>query len=74
MKQALHGKKTKFVLEKINVLDLYSGVGSFGIECLSRNVSNVVFVERDPLAFSILKKNILKFPHGLTLFQKPLVN
>ena len=57
----LHGKKTKFVLEKINVLDLYSGVGSFGIECLSRNVSNVVFVERDPLAFSILKKNILKF-------------
>ena len=56
----LHGKKTKFVLEKISVLDLYSGVGSFGIECLSRNVSNVVFVERDPLAFSTLKKNILK--------------
>ena len=42
------------------MLDLYSGVGSFGIECLSRNVENVVFVERDPLAFSILKKNIFE--------------
>ncbi len=55
-----HGKNTKFVLDKISVLDLYSGVGSFGIECLSRNVGKVVFVERDPLAFSILKKNIFE--------------
>jgi len=53
-----HGKNTKFFLDKIDVLDLYSGVGSFGIECLSRNVNSVVFVERDPIAFSILKKNI----------------
>ena len=53
-----HGKKTKLSLEKANILDLYSGIGSFGIECLSRNVNKVVFVERDPLAFSILKKNI----------------
>ena len=35
-------------------------MGSFGIECLSRNVNKVVFVEKDPTAFSILKKNILK--------------
>lgn len=53
-----HGKKTKFNLQKANILDLYSGVGSFGIECLSRYLCNVVFVERDPLAFTCLKKNI----------------
>ncbi len=54
----LHGKNTKINLEKKNILDLYSGIGSFGIECLSRDVKKVVFVEKDPLAFSILKKNI----------------
>ena len=56
-----HGKKIKLSLEKANILDLYSGIGSFGLECLSRNVNKVVFVERDPLALSILKKNIKAF-------------
>ncbi len=53
-----HGKNFKLNLEKTNILDLYSGIGSFGIECLSRNASKVLFIEKDPLAFSILKKNI----------------
>ena len=55
-----HGKNFKLRLESLTILDLYSGVGSFGIECLSRNVNKVVFVEKDPLAYSILKKNISK--------------
>ncbi len=69
-----HRKNTKLILDKKNVLDLYSGVGSFGIECLSRNVSNVVFVERDPLAFSILKKNIshLKVDNKTKLFSEDI--
>ena len=54
-----HGKKIRLSLENTNILDLYSGIGSFGIECLSRNANNVVFVEKNPLAFSILKKNII---------------
>ena len=54
----IHGKKIKFNFNKKVVLDLYSGVGSFGIECLSRNVGKVIFVERDPSALEILKKNI----------------
>ena len=54
-----HGKKIKLNLEKANILDLYSGIGSFGIECLSRYLCNVVFVEKDPLALSNLKKNII---------------
>ena len=45
-------------LEKSNVLDLYAGIGSFGIECISRNVKKVVFVERNEIAHSILKENI----------------
>ena len=45
-------------LENINVLDLYSGVGSFGIECGSRGAKKVTFVERDDSALEILKKNI----------------
>lgn len=54
-----HGNKFKINLEKANILDLYSGVGSFGLECLSRYLCNVVFVEKDPLASSNLKKNII---------------
>ena len=55
-----HSNKISFQLKKSNVLDLYSGVGSFGLECLSRQAENVYFVERDNNAFRILKKNIEK--------------
>ena len=33
-----HSKFVKTDLEKSNVLDLYSGIGSFGLECISRGV------------------------------------
>ena len=71
-----HGKKTKLNLEKANILDLYSGVGSFGIECLSRNLCNVVFVEKDPLAFSNLKKNIidLKLTNKVKIISQDIKN
>jgi len=41
-----------------NILDLFSGVGSFGLECLSRGASSVVFVENYNKVLPILKKNI----------------
>ena len=56
----IHSKKISFELEKANVLDLYSGTGSFGLECLSRQAQNVYFVEKDKNAIEILKKNINK--------------
>ena len=31
-----HSNKILFQIEQSNVLDLYSGTGSFGLECLSR--------------------------------------
>ena len=51
-----HSKKFEINLNKAIVLDLFSGVGSFGIECLSRGVEKVVFVENYEGVLPILKK------------------
>ena len=40
--------------------DLFSGVGSLGLEALSRGAEFVTFVERDPRIISVLSKNIEK--------------
>jgi len=53
-----HSNKILFSLEQSNVLDLYSGTGSFGLECLSRQANEVIFVEKEKEALKILKKNI----------------
>ena len=43
-----------------NVLDIYAGTGSFGLECLSRQAGYVCFVEKKKDAIEILEKNIKK--------------
>jgi 16S rRNA (guanine966-N2)-methyltransferase len=53
-----HSNLINISLENTNVLDLYSGVGSFGIECVSRGAKKVTFVENDDVALEVLKKNI----------------
>ena len=40
------------------VLDLFAGIGSLGIESLSRGAKNVVFVEKDRAAINILFNNL----------------
>jgi len=42
------------------VADLFSGVGSLGLETLSRGAAFVTFVEKDPRVIEVLKKNIEK--------------
>ena len=42
------------------VADLFCGVGSLGLEALSRGAEFVTFVEQDPKIISVLKKNIEK--------------
>jgi len=42
------------------VADLFCGVGSLGLEALSRGAEFVTFVEKDPAVIAILKKNIEK--------------
>ena len=53
-----HSNKFNLNLINSNILDLFSGVGSFGIECLSRDVKKVVFVENYEGVLPILKKNL----------------
>ena len=54
-----HSKKFKIKIDHAVVLDLFSGVGSFGIECLSRNAKKVFFVENYNYVLPILKKNLV---------------
>ena len=54
-----HSNKFNLNLENSDVLDLFSGSGSFGLECISRGASKVVFVENYNKALNILNKNIL---------------
>ncbi len=42
------------------VADLFCGVGSLGLEALSRGAEFVTFVEQDPKIISVLNKNIEK--------------
>ncbi|MDD5747984.1 MAG: 16S rRNA (guanine(966)-N(2))-methyltransferase RsmD [Actinomycetota bacterium] len=45
-------------VEGEDILDLYAGSGSFGIEALSRGAAHVDFVERDERAISSLRMNL----------------
>jgi len=56
-----HSNKIKINIEKSNVLDIFSGVGSFGLECLSRGVFKVTFIENYKKVLPILKKNLNNF-------------
>ena len=53
-----HSKLLDINLENSKILDLFSGVGSFGLECLSRGAKNVTFLESYKEVLIILKKNI----------------
>jgi len=55
-----HSNKISFQIQHANVLDLYSGTGSFGLECLSRGAAESIFIEREKEAVKILEKNIQK--------------
>ena len=55
-----HSNKFSVVLEGANILDLFSGTGSFGLECLSRASKHVTFVENYKKILPILKKNIIE--------------
>ena len=55
-----HSNSVNIKIKNSNVLDLYSGVGSFGVECISRGASKVTFIEKDNIAFNVLKTNIIE--------------
>ena len=61
-----HSNILNLNLKNSEILDLFSGVGSFGLEALSRNASFVTFVENYSDVIKILKENI----NNLNLSQK----
>ena len=54
----IHSNKFKVDLKNSYILDLFSGVGSFGLECLSRGVKKITFVENYDGVLPILKRNL----------------
>ena len=54
-----HSNLLNINLKNSNILDLYSGIGSFGLECISRGAKKVTFVELNKNVAQILKKNLL---------------
>jgi 16S rRNA (guanine966-N2)-methyltransferase len=65
VKESLFSVLYKYDLpEGARVADLFCGVGSLGLEALSRGAGFVTFVEKDPRIISILNKNIEKAHFG----------
>ena len=72
----LHSKKFNLVIENSLILDLFSGSGSFGIECISRGAKKVIFFENYPEAIKILEKNLnlLKNIDGFEIYKQDFFN
>tara|TARA_B100000780_G_C21089697_1_gene439153 strand:- start:644 stop:1210 length:567 start_codon:yes stop_codon:yes gene_type:complete len=72
----IHSNKFNVLLQDSNVLDLFSGVGSFGLECLSRGSEHVVFVENYNNVLPVLKKNImnLEYQKKSTIVENDIIN
>ena len=60
----IHSNKILFQFKQSNILDLYAGTGSFGLECISRQANNVYFIENEKDVLKILEKNIEKLNLG----------
>ena len=54
----VHSNLININLVKSNILDLYSGIGSFGLEALSRGARKVTFIEKNKNVINFLKKNL----------------
>jgi len=55
-----HSKNVNVPIKKSYILDIFSGTGSFGLECISRGALKVYFIEKYKPSIKILKKNIEK--------------
>tara|TARA_B110000444_G_C18441056_1_gene411300 strand:- start:35 stop:598 length:564 start_codon:yes stop_codon:yes gene_type:complete len=69
-----HSNLVKIDIKNSSILDLFSGVGSFGLECLSRGAANVDFCENYSNVVKILKKNIsnLKFEEKTEIIEEDI--
>ena len=72
----LHSNKIDVQIKGSNILDLFSGVGSFGLEAFSRGAKNITFVENYSGVITILKKNIksLNLNKNIKIIEKDIIN
>ena len=65
----------KIDFEGIKVLDIYSGSGSLGLECLSRGAAEINFVEKNFVIYKNLEQNIasLKVEEKCKIFKMAAV-
>tara|TARA_B100000959_G_scaffold251729_1_gene281324 strand:- start:3108 stop:3671 length:564 start_codon:yes stop_codon:yes gene_type:complete len=70
-----HSNNINAKIKDACIMDLYAGTGSFGLECLSREASQVLFVESDEDALINLKKNIknLKLENQAAVYSKDVL-
>lgn len=59
VKESLFNIINPYIRES-NILDLFAGTGSLGIECLSRGAKNCVFVDKSKDSINIIKSNVKK--------------
>ena len=71
-----HSKNEYIELKNAKILDLFSGTGSFGIECLSRGAKKVIFFENYSDSIKILKKNLdlLNLNKHSSIIEKDIYN
>ena len=71
-----HSNRFNINFENSEILDLFSGTGSFGIECISRGAKFVTFVENYNGILPILKKNLanLKLTSNYLVIEKNVFN
>ena len=70
-----HSNKFSIEIKNSNILDLFSGVGSFGIECLSRGSKHVTFIENYKGVLPILRQNLfnLKSIKNFSVIEKDII-
>ena len=62
----------QFLIDDKDVLDLYAGSGSLGIEALSRGAKFVTFVEKSKDCIEILNKNLKEFENNFIITSSPV--
>ena len=72
----IHSNLLKKNIKDVVILDLFSGVGSFGLEAISRGSKKVIFFENYAPSISLLEKNIenLSFHKEATIINKNIYN
>lgn len=65
----------KISFDGIKVLDLYSGSGALGFECLSRGAREIHFVEQNSVIYRTLEENIklLQVADQCKIFKMPAI-